>query len=842
MTDTMAQQWSEATATDLREVPVAGLEPPRLPCLDLSLLGAADRQQVVVEWNDTVSGYPREATIPDLFAVQARRSPGAVALTAGAVRLTYGDLDEASRQLARRLARAGVGPEIPVALLAERSADLIVAILAVLRAGGAYVPIDPAWPDERLRTLLDNIGAPLLLVQERLRARASALSSEMRRILVLEEELAAAAAEPAGAEPAGPLAADGLADGLAYVMYTSGSTGAPKGVGVPHRAVVRLVQGSDYIRFGPEEVFLQLAPAAFDASTLEIWGPLLNGGRLVIAPPGAPSYDALAELIAAHGITTLWLTAGLFHQTVDQMIEPGNEAHLRGFAGVRQLLAGGDVLAPGLVRQALCRLPATRLVNGYGPTENTTFTCCHGMSDPAAVGDPVAIGRPIANTYVLVLDEAGAPVPREVAGELYAGGDGLARGYQGRPDLTAERFVPCPLGRGARLYRTGDRVCWRPDGRIEFLGRFDHQVKIRGFRIELGEIESVLRSHPLVQEAVVLAPQKTGGERRLTAYVAADPAAVPAAELRDFLRRSLPEYMVPSAFAVLPALPLNANGKVDRRALAALEPGPPASPPTSATAAARTPVEELVCAVWADVLDRGAVGVHDDFFDLGGHSLLVGRVITRVARALDLDVPASLLFDHPTPAGFAAALADRQGGGARTLPALEPVPREGPLPASYAQERLWLYDQLDPASNAFNIGNALHLRGRLSVAALGASLEEICRRHEVLRTRLVAQGRPLQAIDPPPSRPLALVDLSGLPEPLRAPAARRAVDELQSTPFDLARGPLLRAALLTLRDDERVFCLAIHHIAFDGWSLGLLIGEMMALYGALAACLPSPLP
>ncbi len=355
--------------------------------------------------------------------------------------------------------------------------------------------------------------------------------------------------------------------------------------------------------------------------------------------------------------------------------------------------------------------------------------------------------------------------------------------------------------------------------------------------------------HPRVQETVVLAPPKTGGERRLIAYVAADPAAVSAAGLRDFLRRTLPEYMVPAAFAVLPALPLNANGKVDRRALSDLAAGEPQSPsnnpstdPLTSPIAGRTPVEELVCAVWADVLERGAVGIHDNFFDLGGHSLLVGRATTRIERALDRDVPASLLFENPTPAGFAAALAARQGGGARTLPALAPVPREGPLPVSFAQERLWLYDQLDPFSNAFNIGNARHLRGPLSVAALDASLAEICRRHEVLRTRLVADGRPLQAIDPPPRRPLALVDLSGLPEPLRQPAARRAVAELQSTPFDLARGPLLRAALCTLADDERVFCLAIHHIAFDGWSLGLLIGEVMALYGAFAAGSPSPLP
>ncbi|MGH9363210.1 MAG: non-ribosomal peptide synthetase, partial [Thermoanaerobaculia bacterium] len=431
---------------------------------------------------------------------------------------------------------------------------------------------------------------------------------------------------------------------------------------VSHRNVVRLVRETDFARFGPDEVFLQFAPISFDAATLEIWGPLLNGGRLVVFPPGLASLEELGEAIAREGVTTLWLTAALFHQMV--------EGHLERLRPLRQLLAGGDVLSAVHVRRALAGLPGVTLINGYGPTEGTTFTCCHTVRAAPAEGASVPIGRPIANTRAYVLDEALRPAPVGIVGQLYAAGDGLASGYFGRPELTAERFVPDPVSGepGARLYRTGDLARWLPGGELEFLGRLDHQVKLRGFRIELGEIEAALTAHPAVREAAVLAREDEPGDKRLVAYVV--PVGVPVgeelassraeassaptldiSELRSFLAERLPDYMVPAAFVELPALPLTPNGKLDRKALPA-----PATAPVERAAGPLTPAEELVTGIWADVLRLSAVGPDDDFFALGGHSLLATQVASRVREVFGLELPLRKLFELPTVAALAAHL------------------------------------------------------------------------------------------------------------------------------------------------------------------------------------------
>ncbi len=510
----------------------------------LPALSAAERHQVAVEWNDTppvLSGV----TIHGLFAEQAARVPAAVAVVCGDEEVTYGELARRARRVAGRLLAMGLAAESRIAVTAERSTGLIAALLGILQAGCAYLPLDPELPEERRDFMLADAGAVFLDLDEK---GPQGLQGQQG------QEEPAVSVVP-GVPEVSP-------SQLAYVMYTSGSTGEPKGVAVTHGNVVRLVRGARWADLGPDETFLQLGNLAFDAATLEIWAPLLNGGRLALFPGRRAGLDELADAVARYGVTSLWLTAGLFHQMVAERLE--------GLRPLRQLLAGGDVLSPARVRCALEGLPGCTVVNGYGPTENTTFTACFPMRDAAGWDATVPLGRPIQGTCVHVVDAALRPVPVGVWGELLAGGEGVARGYLGRPALTAERFVPDPFtgAPGGRLYRTGDLVRWRPDGLLEFFGRTDFQVKVRGFRIEPGEVEAALRAHPAVRDAVVVVRPGVGGESRLVAYV------VGAAEedLRAFLRSRLPEAMIPSLFVLLAALPLNANGKVDRKALPAAQP------------------------------------------------------------------------------------------------------------------------------------------------------------------------------------------------------------------------------------------------------------------------------
>lgn len=620
-----------------RELLQGLLADPACPINRLPMLTAGERQQLVAEWSHNRREYPREQTIHGLFEEQTARRPDAVALELGPTRLTYAELNARANRLAHQLRAAGVGPDTRVALCAERSFETIVALLAILKAGGAYVPLAPDYPPDRLAVMLADTQAPVLLAQRHLAAR---LPAHTARVILLD------AVEAVQTEP-GPdtnLPGNVSATHLAYVIYTSGSTGRPKGTAIPHRGVVRLVKNSGYANFSESEVFLQFAPISFDASTFEIWGPLLNGGRLVLMPPGASSLAELGRAIATHGVTTLWLTAGLFNVMVDERLED--------LKPLRQLLAGGDVLSVPHVKKALAALPGCRLINGYGPTENTTFTCCHSITVADAAGPAIPIGRPIGNTEVYLLDTQRQPVPVGVPGELYTGGDGLAREYLNQPELTREKFVPHPFSAepGARLYRTGDLCRYRADGTIEFLGRQDQQVKIRGFRIELEEIESALLQHAAVREAVVVAREFTPGDKRLAAYFVPRDGTVAEGQLREHLRTRLPDYMQPATLTPLAALPLNPNGKVDRKALPA---------PTAAAAAdtprghPRTPVEEIIAATWAEVLGLERVGVQDNFFTLGGHSLQTIQIIDRLSRA-GLGLTLEQMMQHQTVAELAA--------------------------------------------------------------------------------------------------------------------------------------------------------------------------------------------
>ncbi|GEN10426.1 amino acid adenylation domain-containing protein [Myxococcus fulvus] len=785
--------------------------PTQARCSTLSLLDEATRQRIVEEWNATTTELPRDRCVHELFEEQAARRPDAIAVEFEEERVTYRELNARANRVAHALRERGVRPETRVGLCIERSSGMVAAVLGILKAGGAYVPLDPRHPLERLAFMARDVGLRLVVASRAHRDVAEKLG-EVLELGSWVESSGEVENPQSGA----------TASSLLYVIYTSGSTGEPKGVAIEHRNVVRLVRGASYADFGPEEVFLQLAPLAFDASTFELWGSLLNGGRLVVHPPHDPTLSQLATLVKQRGVTTLWLTAGLFHQFVDE--------DARSLAQVRQVLAGGDALSPGHVRRFL-EVGGRRLINGYGPTETTTFACCHSVERPQQVGESVSIGRPISNTTAYVVDTRGELVPEGVTGELWIGGEGVGRGYWNQPELTATRFVENRWGPG-RVYRTGDRVRWREDGTLEFLGRIDFQVKLRGFRIEPGEIESVLRRHPSVRDALVLVHEHGPGDKRLVAYVTVQPGGTP--PTRESLREHLPEYMVPSALITLESFPLTANGKVDRKAL----PAPEGLLPSTEYVAPRNPTEEQLADLWAEVLRVPRVGVLDDFFALGGHSLLATQLISRIRARLGVELPLRALFEAPTLASFAERL---QAASRVEAPPLVPRPRTGPVHLSFAQQRLWFIDQLEPGSATYNIPVAVRLRGPLDVEALRRTFEALVVRHESLRTTFpTEQGQPLQRIASQVTLPLSVVDLRTLPT--REAEATRLAREEALRPFDLAKGPLLRTNLLHLGEQEHVLLLTMHHIVSDGWSMGVLVRELGALYEGFASGLGVTLP
>jgi amino acid adenylation domain-containing protein len=597
----------------------------------LPLLTEAERRQLLVEWNDTRRDYPRDKCVHELFEEQAQRTPEALAAICGDRQLTYRELNDRANQLAHELASLSVGRGDLVGVFLERSLDLITVLVGILKAGGAYLPLDPATPPQRLALLLADARVSLVVSQTSLRDRLPPL--EMRLLCLEDVGRVFASHGPAERRPAaGP-------EDLAYVMFTSGSTGVPKGVEVPHRAINRLLFGVDYARFDASIRIMQLAPISFDASTLEVWGPLLHGGCCVLFPGCVPDFAALERELTRHRVRMLWLTASLFNAVMDERPQA--------LRGIEQLLIGGEALSVPRVRRALSLLgPSTRLINAYGPTECTTFACCYPIPQSlSASAASVPIGRPIANTQAYVLDRNGELVPIGVPGELYLGGDGLARGYLNRPELTSQRFVSNPFQAHARLYRTGDQVRWRPDGTLEFLGRFDDQVKLRGFRIELAEIEAVMAGHPDVSRCVAATREDSPGEKRLVAYWVPRPDAnATPGNLREFLRARLPDHMIPASFVRLDALPMTVHGKIDRRRL----PDPTRPNLGTGHVAPRSALEEQLARIWAKVLGLERVGIHDNFFELGGHSLLAMRLLAAVEQAFLVPLPLISLFRHPT--------------------------------------------------------------------------------------------------------------------------------------------------------------------------------------------------
>ena len=800
-------------------------ENPDQRVLDLPVLTADERHRLLVEWNSTATEYPREACIHELFARQAEQTPDAVALVQGDQHWTYRQLNRAANSLAHRLRRLGYGPEVRVGLLLPRSANLVIAMLATVKAGGAYVPLDQQLPQKRMETLLRDAGIEVVIVDEHGSPLVAADGLQV---------LAISSASPTDVrEWEGNAACCSSADNMVYLLYTSGSTGVPKGVAVTHRNVIRLAKNRRNFEVNPDDAVLLHSNPGFDATTFEVWATLLNGARLVVFPGDPFDLAELSRALIEHQVSTLWLTAGLFHQVVEQTIA--------GLADLRQLIAGGDVLSAHHVRKVFQETRVKKLINGYGPTENTTFSCCYTMTCSDDFGTTVPIGNPIANSTAYILNGFAQPAPLGTIGELVVGGDGLARGYHGDPRLTAERFIPQPFTSlpGERLYRTGDQCRYRSDGVIEFLGRQDNQVKIRGFRIELGEIESALREHELVRDVAVTVRGSSSEDKQLVACLVCDGGPPSPRELRAFLQSLLPGHMVPAFYLFVDALPITANGKVDRAALAALPLSEPA--PQTDTDPEMTPVQEMLMGIWCDLLSVEHVGIDDDFLDLGGHSLLATKVVSRIRDVFHIELPLRALFADTTIRALSKTVetlsADAQ---AEVLPEIQRVSRDEPIPLSSAQMRLWTLDRHSAAGSTYNVSLTHRLRGPLHFHALVAALAEITRRHETIRTRIkVMDGMPVQSISPGGQVPLRVVDLAGLN--LSWSAALQTCRQEADRPFDLIEDLPLRPWLFRMAADDHVLHLTFHHIAVDGWSCEHLLHELEALYHSFCQGAPAGL-
>ncbi|HEX7243483.1 MAG TPA: amino acid adenylation domain-containing protein, partial [Longimicrobiaceae bacterium] len=785
----------------------------------VSLLRGEERAQVLEEWNATGAGYP-ERCLHELFAEAAARTPDAAAVRFGGRATTYAELERSANRLAHHLRALGAGPESRVGLCVERTPSMLAAMLGILKAGAAYVPLDPAYPAERLEYVLEDVGAALVVSDSH---PAGRLPAGIPRVL-LDAEADRIAARP---DTAPESAVEGDPRSLAYVLYTSGSTGRPKGVQVEHRSASQIVHFlRDVVRPGDRAAVLGSTSLSFDVSVGEIFGTLCWGGTLVLVE------DVLdLPRVADQGVRLVVTVPS----AAAELVRAGGIP-----VSVRAFNLAGEALPASLARDLYALAHVERVVNLYGPTEDTVYST---WSEVARGAERVRIGRPVANSRAYVLDAAGSPAPVGVVGELCLGGAGTARGYHGRPELTAERFVPDAFAAeaGARMYRTGDRARWVADGELEYLGRVDEQVKVRGFRIEPGEVEAALAALPQVREAAVAARRDAGGQTRLVAYVVAEAGAdARPGGLRKELRARLPEHMVPAAFVVLERLPRSASGKLDRRALPA-----PGSDWRDAAerAAPRTPVEEVLCGIFAEVLGHEGVGIHDGFFELGGHSLLATRVASRLREVLGVEVPMRALFEAPTVAALAEHVDAALAAGRSAAGAIPRRAGKGPSPLSFAQQRLWFIHQLDPASSAYNVPFALRLRGSLDTAALRFALTEVVRRHEAVRTVLVEQGgEPMQVVLPGASVPVPVVELGGIPGESRHAEALRRVGEEGRRPFDLERGPLLRVLLLRLEPEEWALCFTMHHVVSDGWSMGVLVREVSVLYAARSRGEPSPLP
>ncbi|MBA3806789.1 MAG: amino acid adenylation domain-containing protein [Solirubrobacterales bacterium] len=814
----------------------AALAEPRRSIEELSLLDPAEREQAIVAGHQSSRDYPVQC-MHEAFERCAAEAPQAVAVSFEDRSLTYAELNERANRVAHRLIALGAAPETLVALFLEPSLELAVAILGVLKAGAGYLPLDPEHPQERLDFVIADAGAGLVVTEARLLERLGDI--EVTSICLDRD--AAELEALSGANPATAV----TEENLAYVIYTSGSTGRPKGVQVEHRQIARLFSATEeWFGFGPSDVWVLLHSYAFDFSVWEFWGALAHGGQLVISPVWTTrSPQALAELLAARGVTVLNATPSLFTAVQDELLRHTGELKLR------FVVFGGEALRPSALRPWFGRHGENgpMLVNMYGITETTVHVTYRPLSAADCEREASPVGVPIPDLSVYVLDGKGAPLPAGVAGELYVGGAGVARGYLNRAELTRERFVENPFGSG-RLYRTGDVAARRADGELEFRGRADDQVKIRGFRIELGEIEGTVREYPGVSDCAAVALEVSLGDMRLVAYVVADSGGE---DLRDglmaHLAQRLPSYMVPSALSMLERIPLTRNGKIDRRALPA--PSWVLQAPTDSLQA-QTETEQIVAEVWQDILAIDLVGVEDNFFNLGGHSLLAARVVTQVRKRCEIEISVRALFEQPTLREFAAVLDAAKGAPAVAKESSqEPTPPHvdagssvaptasaaaGAHPLSFPQQQLLFFDQLTPGSVTYNAALAWRVSGSLELGVLREALEEVFRRQEALRTVLVwgAEASPSQVVLEEWSIELALIELAQLGEREREHELTRLLREHALMPFDLAAELMLRTTLFRLAEQEHVILFAAHHVAFDAWAVEVLYRELGELYAA----------
>jgi amino acid adenylation domain-containing protein len=802
----------------------------------VQLLSPQERQTLLTTWSGTDGGPEAELCVHQLFEAQVEKAPETTAVVFENEQLSYAELNRRANQLAHYLRRIGVKPETRVGLLMERSPEAIIALLGVLKAGGAYVPLDPSYPPERLKMILDDARAPIVL--SRVPTAAWVAVAKVSEVCLNQtwEKIAQESEQnlPAITKPSN----------LAYVIYTSGSTGTPKGVAVQHGSLVSYTRfaGREF-NIAPDDRVLQFASLSFDTSAEEIYPCLTLGATLVLRTElMLGSVAGFLEKCGQWGITVLDLPTAYWHEITARLTNESLTLPMN----LRLVILGGEkALSERLVTWRR-HGKDIRVVNTYGPTETTIVVTMHDLTSDNAGDDgsgEIPIGRAIENTQTYVLDSRLEPVPIGIAGELCIAGGGLARGYLDRAGLTAERFIPNSFSRkpGRRLYRTGDLVRYLRNGALEFLGRADAQVKLRGFRVELGEIETALRQNQSVHDAVVTVREDEPGNKRLIAYVVWRAGqAANSGELRSFLRAKVPDYMLPAAFVELDALPLTPTGKIDRGKL----PAPQSSVLALSYVAPRTPVEEMLAGIWSEVLQLEQVGVEDNFFDLGGHSLLATQLFSRVREIFKVEVPVRRIFEAPTVAELAQTIETMIRTEQRSqTPPLVPVARDGDLPLSFAQERLWFLNQLDPDSAAYHVLRPLQIEGPLDVPLMQAVISEVVARHEVYRTTFPSvNGRPKQVIHPPYPVSLPVVDLSELSQSEREAAAHRIILAEGERVFDLARGPLWRLVLLRMSAEVHILMLTEHHLVHDGWTEGALVRDFLALYVARVAGSPLELP